>query len=1007
MAEEFDPLRYIASYPDLIQAFGADAEAGRRHWLTYGQAEGRNPFLFNPFMYGASHPDLVGAFGTNYAAYTTHYVQHGFAEGRAPSSFDYLGYSASNADLLVVYGTDPTALARHYLEFGYKEGRSFSRVDGLIYGASNPDVAAAYGDNRADLLRHYINHGFYEHRPTTGFDSVQYVAANRDLLQFGYLNFPAEALRHYLTTGADESRPRDFDERAYLLSYSDLAAAHLGTADALNHWVTVGVGQGRAGDALYGHDQRSHALPATGALAAFDRPNDRDWFEVDLASGIGIVLVVTGPNGESVPARVTLHDQFGVRLAGDSLVPGEDVTSLDHFTTLSGRHYISVESAQTGAYKLQLTQGWATLNLNGRNYADPDFQGLQKTRYLLIADTFETQLGANAQAAGIRIVTATDPGASVTDASAYTTGLTVNVHAGGDDVVRTGSGNDLVNIGEGAQTISLGSGNDLVRGPFDFTHAIDGGPGQDTLWLGGYNSALDLSIVRNVERIESGDSGTLWLHWLTDAPRTPSHYTFVATSPPYTNPMVYTLNQVSLSPTVGANVSLDLISNEGTSLIFYKRNVGVDNVISFTGSIKPDALSISASDLRPNVTADGGHGADNYMVLTGGVATDASFTQIARFQALRSVGADVHLGAQAREMGLNHVFLDENIAGANSLVVDPAFGGALEVTISGEGHLRSDWAAIDWGSNLVDASQSAAAITVNAYAHELEISETIRGSSLATDVLNILYDLYNESSADGYTAVTLANVTGMETVNISFVTAYPHVPVASHGWIYIDTQASEIQAARQTITVVGVKGNPEDLLYAPIEASAATADLAISGANRVKSGSGNDTITALSNTRSIIDAGSGNDTVNGGNLVDVIAAGAGNDILFGGPGADQLDLGTGNDRVRYTALTNSAGTQSDAVLNFVSGSDVVDVLNLLGFAGKTIAFAGNAATRAAAQALLTPGDSTLDAVFQQDTHSLWFDNGDGVLDAFDLHIVLTGVVSLVGADVLHGSVVLA
>jgi len=454
-----------------------------------------------------------------------------------------------------------------------------------------------------------------------------------------------------LTTGADEGRPTDFDERAYLLTYSDLAAAHLGTADALNHWITVGVGQGRAGDALYGHDQRSHAVPATGALAAFERPNDRDWFEVDLPSGTGIVLIVTGPNGESVPAKVTLHDQFGVRLAGDSLVPGESVTSLDHFTTVNRRHYISVESAQTGAYKLQATQGWATLNLNGRNYADADFQGLQKTRYLLIADTFETQLGANAQAAGIRIVTATDTGASVIDASAYTTGLTVNVLSGGADVVRTGSGNDLVNIGAGAQTISLGAGNDLVRGPFDFTHAIDGGPGQDTLWLGGYNSALDLSIVRNVERIESGDAGTLWLHWLTDAPRTPSHYTFVATSPTHPSPAVYTLNQVSLSPTVGADVSLDLFSNEGTSLIFYKRNVGVDNVITFTGSIKPDSISLSAIDLRPNVTADGGPGADNYMTLTGGVATDASFAQISRFQTLWLVGADVRLGAQAPRWG--------------------------------------------------------------------------------------------------------------------------------------------------------------------------------------------------------------------------------------------------------------------------------------------------------------------------------------------------------------------
>ena len=33
MAQKFDGLQYIASYPDLIEAFGADAAAGRQHYL--------------------------------------------------------------------------------------------------------------------------------------------------------------------------------------------------------------------------------------------------------------------------------------------------------------------------------------------------------------------------------------------------------------------------------------------------------------------------------------------------------------------------------------------------------------------------------------------------------------------------------------------------------------------------------------------------------------------------------------------------------------------------------------------------------------------------------------------------------------------------------------------------------------------------------------------------------------------------------------------------------------
>ena len=44
----FDGLEYIASYPDLIQAFGADAAAGAACTTSiYGQAEGRVPDSFD------------------------------------------------------------------------------------------------------------------------------------------------------------------------------------------------------------------------------------------------------------------------------------------------------------------------------------------------------------------------------------------------------------------------------------------------------------------------------------------------------------------------------------------------------------------------------------------------------------------------------------------------------------------------------------------------------------------------------------------------------------------------------------------------------------------------------------------------------------------------------------------------------------------------------------------------------------------------------------------------
>ena len=80
--QPFDGLEYIASYPDLIRAFGANAAAGTQHYLTNGQAAGRVPDSFNAHQYLANYADLRAAFGTNLAAARIHYITHGYFEGR-------------------------------------------------------------------------------------------------------------------------------------------------------------------------------------------------------------------------------------------------------------------------------------------------------------------------------------------------------------------------------------------------------------------------------------------------------------------------------------------------------------------------------------------------------------------------------------------------------------------------------------------------------------------------------------------------------------------------------------------------------------------------------------------------------------------------------------------------------------------------------------------------------------------------------------------------------------
>ena len=75
-------LQYIASYGDLIRAFGTNEAAGQQHWLAHGRAEGRQADTFDERQYLANYADLRAAFGTDRAAATRHFIENGFFEGR-------------------------------------------------------------------------------------------------------------------------------------------------------------------------------------------------------------------------------------------------------------------------------------------------------------------------------------------------------------------------------------------------------------------------------------------------------------------------------------------------------------------------------------------------------------------------------------------------------------------------------------------------------------------------------------------------------------------------------------------------------------------------------------------------------------------------------------------------------------------------------------------------------------------------------------------------------------
>ena len=201
---DLQALRYIASYGDLIDAFGADAEKGRAHYTAWGIKEGRT-ITFDPLRYAASHPDLIEAFGSDEAKATVHYIQYGYREQRQTtfSDLDAWSYIASYADLIAAFATDATAGIRHYLNFGYREGRQIL-FDALAYIASYSDLIGAFGTDAVAGVKHYITWGYQEGRQIL-FDAVAYLARYADLRAVFGSN-TAAATQHYIQWGFQEGR---------------------------------------------------------------------------------------------------------------------------------------------------------------------------------------------------------------------------------------------------------------------------------------------------------------------------------------------------------------------------------------------------------------------------------------------------------------------------------------------------------------------------------------------------------------------------------------------------------------------------------------------------------------------------------------------------------------------------------------------------------------------------------------------------------------------------------
>ncbi len=123
---EFDPVAYLAAYPELRAGLNDDPVRALQHWIDWGKQEGRL--------------------------------------GTMPAGWDPAYYLEHNPDLLPI-GDDEAVLWQHCIAYGVLEGREVAvDVKPSVYLALNPSLSAALGGSQQKALLHWYLYGKAEGR---------------------------------------------------------------------------------------------------------------------------------------------------------------------------------------------------------------------------------------------------------------------------------------------------------------------------------------------------------------------------------------------------------------------------------------------------------------------------------------------------------------------------------------------------------------------------------------------------------------------------------------------------------------------------------------------------------------------------------------------------------------------------------------------------------------------------------------------------------------------------
>ncbi len=357
----------------------------------------------------------------------------------------------------------------------------------------------------------------------------------------------------------------------------------------------------------------------------------------------------------------------------------------------------------------------------------------------------------------------------------------------------------------------------------------------------------------------------------------------------------------SISPASAENVTIQ----SGTD-ITVNNGVNIQTLGDLTLRAADNIAFIAGASLSVGGTFTGYVDIGNGDPGEGGTAfVDASFAQAVRF-----FGGDDG---------------DTLMGGANNDTLDGSVGADTMI-----GHAGDDTYSVDNAGDVVTESGSEGRDTVRA-----TIDHTL-GSNLEDVILLGSADLdgTGNSSANALTGNsgdnTLDGAAGLDTLlgnaGNDVLLGGSHNDTLNGG-AGNDTLNGGDQ--NDTVSYAGATGGVTVALIAGAQATGGSGSDTLVGVENLTGSSHGDTLTG-NNAVNLLTGAIGNDTLNGLGGNDELFGDAGADTLVGGSGRDLMTGGASADTFDFNAIseTGTAGSTRDQILDFVQGSDEIDLVTI-------------------------------------------------------------------------------